>query len=143
MRSKDTVCDYCGEPSKLGWYRFDGGHVCDDCGDFVLNVMGSNESLQTMVSASSLDKGTQKLHGNPALLGKVNGPLKDLLVGVASEKHDVVILDSSGHHYDSVIVDPAKPRKLHVFCQNIVKRLIIIISHMYLMFGVIFSPTNV
>ena len=142
MKSKATVCDYCGEPSKWGYYRFDGRHVCDDCGDFVLHVMESNGSLQAMVSASRLDECTQKLHGHPTLPGKVNSPLKDLLVGVAPGKHDVIIFDAGSQH-DGVIVNPAKHRKFFTICHKIGSRFFVLISHMCVAIGVKISLPNV
>ena len=142
MKSTSTVCDYCGEPSKWGYYRFDGGHVCDDCGDFLLHAVGSHGNLQPVVTTSCLDECTQKIHGHPTLPGKVNRPLKDLLVGVAPEKHDIILIDA-GKQNDSVIIDSAKSRKFFSICHKIGNRLFILIHGVISVFGVKISSTNV
>jgi len=143
MKPTPTVCDYCGEPSKWGYYRFDGGHVCDECGDFLLHAVKSHGSLQPMVSAGGLDECTQKIHGHPILPRKVNRPLKDLLVSITLEKHDIVIIDAASNQHDSVIIDPAKPRKFSVIFHKVGNCLFILVHGVISMFGVKISSTNV
>ena len=142
MKSTATVCDYCGVASKWGYYRFDGGHVCDDCGDFLLHAVGSNGSPQSMVIAGCEHECPQEPHSNPALLGKMDRPLEDLLVGITPEKHDIVILDA-GHQSDGITVDTAKSRKFLIFCYNVGYCLFILIHCLRVVCGVKTSSTNV
>jgi hypothetical protein len=139
MKSAATLCDYCGEPSKWGYYRFDGGHVCDDCGDFLLHAVGSHGGLQTVVIADRDHECPQELLGHPALLRKMDRPLEDLLVSITPGKHDIVIPDARNQD-NGVTINPAKPRKLFSVCNAICD---IILHHMRLVFGVKNSLPNV
>ena len=142
MKSTKRVCDYCGEPSKWGYYRFDGGHVCDDCGDFVHHAVGSHGKIKLVVVSGSDDESPQERHGHPTLSRKVDRPLKDLLVSITPVDHDVVFIYPSIQH-DCVTIDTAKPRNFFAIRDVFKKRFLVLIHNII---GVItgkVSSTNV
>ena len=92
MKSTATVCGYCGEPSKWGYYNIDGLKVCDDCGDFVRGATSEPTSrLKSVMRASCGDEHPNHLAINPILLGKVHHPGNDLGMSRARRQGDIVV----------------------------------------------------
>jgi len=136
-------CDYCGEPSKWGYYLFDGLRVCDECGDFVLKALsGSDERTEAMPTARCQHEGSQHVGRNPRLLCEMDRPLQDLLVVVTSRQSDIVS-SRPGDQRDEIAVYTAKSSKLCLVIHRLLGRIAILGHHFLGMCGLEISSTNV
>ncbi len=92
MKSTGNVCEYCGEPSKWGYYNIDGMKICDECGDFVRSAESESGSrIKTVMRTRGGNKHPQHLAVEPVLLREVHHPGDDLGIRRAGIKVDIVV----------------------------------------------------
>ena len=142
MKSTATVCDYCGETSKWGYYNIDGLKVCDDCGDFVRSATSEPTSrLKSVVRASCGNEHPNHLAINPVLLGQVHHPGNDLGMSGARCQGDIIVgiigVENKNITADLISTHPRFHSLLEVF------RKLFGVIHKWWFGGVLKPPTNV
>lgn len=110
MKTATRTCDFCGDPSKWGYYRIDGMSACDTCGDFLIHLDASLGVAKPVSPTSRDDESPKVIELHPGLGGEMDSPCCDRLMGRTVCQGDLVICGTALQE-DAISDHPAEVHK--------------------------------